>query len=322
MEAYDKQNEIQQYMNPGINMYKKRERTQNWAHQEKRFLLDLCRKDMRIIENKRLDAGLTAIKNKAWKIIHQRFSATFGTDRTCNRLKEQWRRMKACTRNEIMDYNNRVARYGQEIADRKRPSPFTFEIWEFMQEAKRVCKNEALDGVDYSKVPLALEQNFELSNGEADESHNESQKINNQVHIKEESDSDHDGGASTDRLSASPEQFNNQTASNPITDPIHIAPSFTINNIAATLETLNALRNQFSSPHVTPGSEPPAKKMCLDDSNPEMKLLMEMQAKEHMLRMQILEVQLQSAKYNRDIVEINKTIALQKLHDLANRRMS
>lgn len=79
---------------PSMNMYKKRERTQNWNHQEKKYLLDLCRKDMRIIENKRLDAGLTAVKNKAWKIIHQKFSNQFGTDRTCNRLKEQWRRMK------------------------------------------------------------------------------------------------------------------------------------------------------------------------------------------------------------------------------------
>lgn len=87
--------EMQQYLNsPAMNMYKKRERTQNWNHQEKKFLLDLCRKDMRIIENKRLDAGLTAVKNKAWKIIHQKFSNQFGTDRTCNRLKEQWRRMK------------------------------------------------------------------------------------------------------------------------------------------------------------------------------------------------------------------------------------
>lgn len=261
---------MQQYMNsPAMNMYKKRERTQNWNHQEKKFLLELCRKDMRIIENKRLDAGLTAVKNKAWKIIHQKFSSQFGTDRTCNRLKEQWRRMKgeltrwkereneiirsvycglslsrystwnylkklqwiskntkmeffsfgfttlfnpldllkqivlafaltwfkfilcysinvsgsfliwifvlwlaACTRNEILDYNNRLARFGAEVADRKKPSPFTFEVWEFMQEAKKACKSEALDGIDYSKIPLALEEDYEYredeQNGEDD----------------------------------------------------------------------------------------------------------------------------------------------------------
>uniref|UniRef100_A0A0K8UMS0 Regulatory protein zeste n=1 Tax=Bactrocera latifrons TaxID=174628 RepID=A0A0K8UMS0_BACLA len=173
LEGVDIKGEMQQYMNsPAMNMYKKRERTQNWNHQEKKFLLDLCRKDMRIIENKRLDAGLTAVKNKAWKIIHQKFSSQFGTDRTCNRLKEQWRRMKACTRNEILDYNNRLARFGAEVADRKKPSPFTFEVWEFMQEAKKACKSEALDGIDYSKIPLALEEDYEYredeQNGEDD----------------------------------------------------------------------------------------------------------------------------------------------------------
>lgn len=43
---------------------KKRERTQNWAFEEKRYLLELCKRDMNIIENKRLDADLTALKNR------------------------------------------------------------------------------------------------------------------------------------------------------------------------------------------------------------------------------------------------------------------
>lgn len=77
-----------------VSRFKKRERTQNWAYEEKRYLLELCRKDMSVIENKRLDADLTSLKNKAWKIIHQEFSKAFGNERNCNRLKEQWRRMK------------------------------------------------------------------------------------------------------------------------------------------------------------------------------------------------------------------------------------
>ncbi|XP_055627104.1 uncharacterized protein LOC129769102 [Toxorhynchites rutilus septentrionalis] len=140
--------------------FKKRERTQNWAYEEKRFLLELCRKDMHIIENKRLDSALTSLKNRAWKIIHQQFAIAFGTDRNCNRLKEQWRRMKACTRAEMLDYQQRIQRYGQEMADRKKPSQFTFEIWEFMQEAKKVCKNELMDDVDYSKMKLSLEESL------------------------------------------------------------------------------------------------------------------------------------------------------------------
>lgn len=49
---------------------------------------------------------------------------------------------------------------------------------------------------------------------------------------------------------------------------------------------------------------------------------MEMQNKEHMMRMRILEVQLQAAKYSRDLVEINKTLALQKLQEYASKRLT
>jgi ATPase inhibitor, mitochondrial len=151
---------LHQTLNNDTHRFKKRERTQNWAYEEKKFLLELCRKDMHIIENKRLDSALTSLKNRAWKIIHQQFAMTFGTDRNCNRLKEQWRRMKACTRAEMLDYQHRIARYGQEAADKKRPGLFSFEIWDFMQEAKKACKNELMDDVDYSKVKLALEDNL------------------------------------------------------------------------------------------------------------------------------------------------------------------
>ncbi|XP_055919763.1 uncharacterized protein LOC129951566 isoform X2 [Eupeodes corollae] len=356
--------DMQQYINnPALNMYKKRERTQNWNHQEKKFLLDLCRKDMRIIENKRLDAGLTAVKNKAWKIIHQKFSNAFGPDRTCNRLKEQWRRMKACTRNEIMDYNNRMTRFGQEVADRKKPSSFTFEIWEFMQESKKACKSETLDGVDYSKMPLALEEDFEYKN--ENENDNDENDVDNDmedsrtppqehcdVDIKEEepnenyNDSHHNG----DRLSASSpndqdESIPDQSMRSPQMphqnldngyshDQMNFTPQFNMNNISATLEALNALRaGQFPPPpsvaasFPTSDGPPPTKRQRTSsesDSNtsPELKVFMDMQSKEHFMRMKILEVQLQSAKYSRDIVEINKTIALQKLQEYASKRLS
>ncbi|KFB36637.1 AGAP007656-PA-like protein [Anopheles sinensis] len=182
--------------------FKKRERTQNWAYEEKHFLLELCRKDMHIIENKRLDSALTTLKNRAWKIIHQQFAIAFGTDRNCNRLKEQWRRMKACTRAEMLDYQQRVQRFGQEVADRKKPSQFTFEIWEFMQEAKKVCKNELMDDVDYSKMKLSLEENLpqgvsikECSDENDDESSSMWDKTSQnicEVQIKEDSQDEMD----------------------------------------------------------------------------------------------------------------------------------
>lgn len=153
-----------------LNRFKKRERTQNWAYEEKRLLLELCKKDINIIENKRLDADLTALKNRAWIIIHQEFAKSFGNERNCNRLKEQWRRMKACTRAEVMDYQHRLSRYGQDVADKKRPNSFTFEIWDFMQEAKKICRSDALEGIDYSKVQLSLENVHSSSLLSVDES--------------------------------------------------------------------------------------------------------------------------------------------------------
>lgn len=383
--------EMQDYMNNSgaMNMYKKRERTQNWNHQEKKFLLDLCKKDMQIIENKRLDAGLTAVKNKAWKIIHQKFCLSFGNDRTCNRLKEQWRRMKACTRNEIMDYNNRLSRFGPEIANQKKPSPFTFEIWEFMQEAKKACKNEALDGVDYSKMPLKLEEDFEFKDNHENDENDENDENSRtppqdlcNVSIKEDMDeNDTLSQMDRDRLSsASPHlqivenhepqhhaqheelneshlqqlQDHQQQLQQHLQQQQHHnffqnegCMQFNLNNIAATLETLGALRGQFpgamqngfSAPSPTDSeSLPPKRRRTSSDDgsqkqnyphgqqqqqqSPELKVFMEMQAKEHFIRMKILETQLQAAKFNRDIVEINKTIALQKLQEFASKRLS
>lgn len=31
---------------------------------------------------------------RAWKSVHEEFCKVFGNERNCNRLKEQWRRMK------------------------------------------------------------------------------------------------------------------------------------------------------------------------------------------------------------------------------------
>lgn len=78
-----------------------------------------------------------------------------------------------------MDYNNRMTRFGQEVADRKKPSSFTFEIWEFMQESKKACKSETLDGVDYSKMPLALEEDFEYKN--ENENDNDENEVDNDM---------------------------------------------------------------------------------------------------------------------------------------------
>ncbi|KAJ6640950.1 hypothetical protein Bhyg_05883, partial [Pseudolycoriella hygida] len=107
--------------------FKKRERGHNWATDEKICLLNLCKKDISIIENKGLDADSTARKKQVWEIIHEEFMKVFGNERSIVRLQEQWRRMKATTKQEMYDYFDRIKLYGQEVADEKKPNEFTME---------------------------------------------------------------------------------------------------------------------------------------------------------------------------------------------------
>lgn len=84
--------------------------------------------------------------------------------------------MIACTRSEILDYSNRVSKFGQEIADKKRPNSFTFEIWDFMQNAKRNSgKNDPVQTVDGSTTnQLSTDDNAsqqEQSSANGNETH-------------------------------------------------------------------------------------------------------------------------------------------------------
>ncbi|XP_055320680.1 uncharacterized protein LOC129577496 [Sitodiplosis mosellana] len=301
---------------------KKRERTQNWAFEEKRYLLELCKRDMNIIENKRLDADLTALKNRAWKSVHEEFCKLFGNERNCNRLKEQWRRMKACTRSEILDYTNRVSKYGQEIADKKRPNAFTFEIWDFMQNAKRnSCKNDPVQTIDGSTTnQLSTDDNVSqanangnetqvLSDDDDDELFNWQKTTQNlcEVEIKDESSSNV-GGNNFETQGIN----DNNTERAATKKPKLIKPSVNddsfspfSNPITTSFDVLNLLRNSSFSTNSSLGNK----------YTDEIQLIIEMQAKEHALRMDILRAQLETAKLNRDIAEINKIILLRNLQN-------
>lgn len=52
-----------------------------------------------------------------------------------------------------------------------------------------------------------------------------------------------------------------------------------------------------------------------NQSNDELKILLEMHVKEHHMRMDILKVKLETAKFNRDIAEINKMMLLRSLQN-------
>lgn len=76
-----------------------------------------------------------------------------------------------------------------------------------------------------------------------------------------------------------------------------------IDPVATNYDVLNMLRNSSFSTNSSLGNK----------YTDEIQLIIEMQAKEHGLRMDILRAQLETAKLNRDIAEINKIMLLRNL---------
>lgn len=239
----------------------------------------------------------------------------------------------------MIDYQHRISRYGQEIADRKRPSPFTFEIWEFMQEAKRACKSEAMDDIDYSKMKLALEDSLpegvivedDLDNGDMDDSNmwsylrEKSTQNICEVEIKEESCSDEysytNGNISTKngRSNGTSEHIEEESPpKKKVAYKQHTSgfqksdnlPALSINNVAATMDTLNMLKSQMNGNKKAETHSPNS-----EHSDSSFKQFYDMQAREHLMRMQILQFELETAKFNRDTAEINRQIALKKFNE-------
>lgn len=89
-------------------LLKKRERTQNWVPEEKNALFALIKEHANAIENKKIDAAASAMKNLAWQQVYHAFRGRFSTDRDITRMREQWRRMKAQARMEMYTFAEKV----------------------------------------------------------------------------------------------------------------------------------------------------------------------------------------------------------------------
>lgn len=93
-----------------------------------------------------------------------------------------------------------------------------------------------------------------------------------------------------------------------ITDAI---TPMSMSNMSATLDFLSTLKSRSNH-----GAYGKSNGEVLNDSNnnnKEIQLMVEMQAREHSLRMDILRTQLEASKLNRDIAEIHKLILLKEL---------
>lgn len=75
-------------------------------------------------------------------------------------------------------------------------------------------------------------------------------------------------------------------------------PPMQMNDFASTMDTVNILKDRNA-----------------DEQSDELKIFMEMHKKEHQVRLDLLKVQLETAKLNRDIAEINKMILLRDFQE-------
>lgn len=127
-----------------------------------------------------------------------------------------------------------------------------------------------------------------------------------EVEIKDETSDSDDGPSNSKRPYSSNSNHFNGSAVLGDED----TPSLSINNVAATLDTLKMLKSGQFAPNVpiTNG----------DDHSYDYgySKILEMQTREHAIRMEILQVQLQTAKFNRDVAELNKMIALKNVNGL------
>lgn len=124
-----------------------------------------------------------------------------------------------------------------------------------------------------------------------------------EVEIKEESSSNVGGGSNSETLDTNgPEKLLSKKHKRNNKPNVNNDLSFSTfsNPLTTSFDVLNLLRN----------SSFPANKY-----GDEIQLIVEMQAKEHTLRMTILQTQLETAKLNRDIAEINKILILRDLQN-------
>lgn len=143
-----------------------------------------------------------------------------------------------------------------------------------------------------------------------------------EVEIKDESsDEQSDGPSSSKRSCLLGNNLTTATTNGkhyPTTNANEDTPSLSINNVAATLDTLKLLKNGQFSTSVTKVSSSKTNGEYDSINNETIssettKIFLDMQNKEHILRMEILQVQLETAKYNRDAAQINKMIAVRNL---------
>lgn len=129
----------------GLMYQMRKSRGINWTHDEKLFLVNLCSKRARIIEEKKSDSYTLRMKAACWKVIYDQFSARFGRKRTLVRIKEQWKRMKLATRAEQRDREQERldSSTGSGSTNPQEPAKYYGETPDIIAQVKKILNDVA-----------------------------------------------------------------------------------------------------------------------------------------------------------------------------------
>ncbi len=111
----------------------KRERGQNWTHEEKLFLFNQIQERIDAIECKNVDHQSLRAKLDAWKEIYEEFCQRYGQIRELQRVREMWRRMKTLARSEYKDWEKAKLK-GDGSESRKVPSEISQLVHDLMPQ--------------------------------------------------------------------------------------------------------------------------------------------------------------------------------------------
>lgn len=121
-----------------------------------------------------------------------------------------------------------------------------------------------------------------------------------EVQIKEEPGSDVECISDPSNPSESPKRVDNQLMDRDM-------PATDLSNISATINTVNLMEN------IIPRDRAIQTDSSRSDFN--MREFYEMQVREHTLRMDILKLQFETAKYNRDIAKLNMNLTIKAMQN-------
>lgn len=285
--------------------FKKRERTQNWSPEEKILLLKLCEDKFDVLETKRSDQISIAKKSNAWREIRAEFVAALGIDRDLSRLKEQWQRMKCLARSDLQDFAVRLRKFGPQVANQKRPTHMSTEVWRVMENARKYFSQ--VNGTDTEEDASIKEINWSLSevNSESPEPLEcdtaPSLLCETEVKTNLEDSNSHNCDTNNDLLFF--QQFTGQTNGND-------SKQADMDYYAKRDFVLSALANAQNR---TEPDNTKTETKCENDVNKSLLMYFEGKQIEQQKRILLMEEQMKTARIHRETAEIQMQIAQQQL---------